>query len=90
MSTEELWQFRYERPDMTQWASDQLGASARALAGPLLRRVAELAQAGSVEHADLLLRVASRAWSVVAVPGTGGQAGPLIVNVVVGDRPSDA
>ncbi len=90
MSTEDLLRFQSERPDVMRWASQRLEADARALAGPLLRRVAELAQAGSVEHADLLLRVASRAWSVVAVPGTGGQAGPFIVNVVVGDHPSNA
>ena len=90
MSTEDLLRFQSERPDVMRRASERLEADARALAGPLLRRVAELAQAGSVEHVDLLLRVASRARSVVAVPGTGGQAGPFIVNVVVGDHPSTA
>jgi hypothetical protein len=65
-----LHKFRYERPDVTRWASDQLEAKSRAMVGPLLLRCAELAQAGSAGHAQVLIQYVGNAIaSQVATSG---------------------
>lgn len=92
MSFSEFVRFRHERQDVMQWASDRLQETSRAMVGPVLRKCAELARAGSAEHAEVLIRFAGIAiGSAVGAPAAGrvDVNGPLVINVHLADMPED-
>jgi hypothetical protein len=83
MTPEALLRFQYERPDVVQWASEQVTARNRAMVAPLLRKCAALAQAGSAAHAALLIQFTGNVLAGAAGAGPNARVtlyGPLVIS----------
>ena len=56
MSLGRLVQFQHRNPDLVAWVSACLEDEARLMVGPILRKAAKLAAAGSAAHAEFLAK----------------------------------
>ncbi len=86
-----FWAMRQRCAGLDRWVSEQLGRKNEHFANPIIRRMAVLAQQGSVDHAELYFTVTGGAFSRPIEPAVGvtvNAHGPQIINIAV-PRPGE-